>query len=61
MKCKDDFRKDLYNNIIMSGGNTMIDGIAERLYKEMIPLAPSTMKIKVVAPAERKFSAWIGG
>ena len=36
-------------------------GIAERLTKEMTALAPSTMKIKVVAPPERKYSVWIGG
>jgi len=39
----------------------MYEGIAERLNKEMVALAPSTMKIKVVAPPERKYSVWIGG
>merc|ERR1712113_775629 len=28
---------------------------------ELTALAPSTMKIKVVAPPERKYSVWIGG
>jgi actin-related protein len=61
MKCDVDVRKELYNNIVMSGGTTMFTGIAERVNKEIVALAPSTMKIKVVAPAERKFSVWIGG
>merc|ERR1711916_56667 len=61
MKCDVDIRKDLYANIVMSGGSTMFEGIAERLTKEMVALAPSTMKIKVVAPPERKYSVWIGG
>jgi len=61
MKCDIDVRKDLYANIVMSGGTTMYQGIAERLSKEVTALAPSTMKIKVVAPPERKFSVWIGG
>jgi actin beta/gamma 1 len=61
MKCDVDIRKDLYANIVMSGGSTMYEGLAERLEKEMIALAPSTMKIKVVAPPERKYSVWIGG
>lgn len=39
----------------------MFPGIPERLSKEVTALAPSTMKIKVVAPPERKFSVWIGG
>jgi actin-related protein len=29
--------------------------------KELVALAPPTMQIKVVAPPERKHSAWIGG
>ena len=34
----------------MSGGTTMFPGISERLSKEVIALAPGSMKIKVVAP-----------
>ena len=60
-KLRVDIRKDLYANIVMSGGSTMYEGLAARLEKEMISLAPSTMKIKVVAPPERKYSVWIGG
>jgi actin beta/gamma 1 len=61
MKCDVDIRKDLYANIVLSGGTTMFTGLSERLTKEMTALAPSTMKIKVVAPPERKYSVWIGG
>jgi len=61
MKCDVDIRRDLYSNIVMSGGTTMFPGIAERMTKELTTLAPSTMKIKVVAPPERKYSVWIGG
>jgi len=61
MKCDVDIRKDLYANIVMSGGTTMYEGIADRLTKEMVALAPATMEIKVVAPPERKYSVWIGG
>merc|ERR1711861_105190 len=61
MKCDVDIRKDLYGNTVLSGGTTMFTGIAERITKEITALAPSTMKIKVVAPPERKYSVWIGG
>lgn len=61
MKCDLDIRKDLYANIVLSGGTTMYPGIGERMTKELTSLAPSTMKIKVVAPPERKYSVWIGG
>jgi actin, other eukaryote len=61
LKCDVDIRKDLYSNIVLSGGTTMFGGIGERMTKELTALAPSTMKIKVVAPPERKYSVWIGG
>jgi actin beta/gamma 1 len=61
MKCDVDIRKDLYANTVLSGGTTMFAGIGERMDKELVALAPPTMKIKVVAPPERKYSVWIGG
>ena len=61
MKCDVDIRKDLYSNIVLSGGTTMFPGVADRMSKEITALAPSSMKIKVVAPPERKYSVWIGG
>ena len=61
MKCDVDIRKELYNNVVLSGGTTMYNGIAERLHKELTALAPPTIKVKVVAPPERKYSVWIGG
>ncbi|CAL5374385.1 unnamed protein product [Camellia sinensis] len=66
MKCDVDIRKDLYGNIVLSGGSTMFPGIADRMSKEITALAPSSMKIKVVAPPERKrevsgtfFNRWL--
>lgn len=79
MKCDLDIRKDLYGNIVMSGGTTMYNGIgmsfyllplpkdmantivADRMQKEITALAPSSMKVKIVSPPERKYSVWIGG
>ena len=61
MKCDVDIRKDLYGNVVLSGGSTMFPGIGDRMSKEITALAPSSMKVKVVAPPERKYSVWIGG
>ena len=61
MKCDVDIRKDLYGNIVVSGGNTMFQGFPERLQKEIKALAPDSMTIKIIAPPERKYSVWIGG
>ncbi|KAH0495256.1 hypothetical protein TgHK011_008821 [Trichoderma gracile] len=60
MKCDVDVRKDLYGNIVMSGGTTMYPGLSDRMQKEITALAPSTMKVKIIAPPERKYSVWIG-
>ncbi|KAK6755070.1 hypothetical protein RB195_013819 [Necator americanus] len=57
MKCDIDIRKDLYANTVLSGGTTMYPGIADRMQKEITALAPSTMKIKIIAPPERKYSS----
>ncbi|KAI8804831.1 actin-2 [Cladochytrium replicatum] len=61
MKCDLDIRKDLYSNIVISGGTTLYPGMADRLQREITALAPTTMKVKVIAPPERKYSVWIGG
>ncbi|KAE8670821.1 Actin-3 [Hibiscus syriacus] len=53
--------EDLYGNIVLSGGSIMFSVIADRMSKEITALAPNNMKIKVVAPPDRKYSVWIGG
>ena len=60
MKCDINMRKDLYNNILLAGGNTMFPGISERLTKEITSLAPAAVRINVINPPERKNSAWSG-
>ena len=60
-KCDVDIRKDLYANIALSGGSTMFSGFSDRLQKEITQMAPSAMKVKVIAAPDRKYSAWIGG
>uniref|UniRef100_A0A1I8FQ44 Actin n=1 Tax=Macrostomum lignano TaxID=282301 RepID=A0A1I8FQ44_9PLAT len=61
MKCDMDIRKDLYCNIVLSGGTSMFPGIADRLQKEICCLlAPSSVKVRVVAPPERKYSVPCG-
>ena len=56
-----EMRKELFENITLSGGNTMFEGLSDRLTKEVGALVPPAMKVKVLAPVERKFSVWIGG
>ena len=54
MKCDVDVRKDLYGNVVLSGGTSMFPGIADRMQKELCAMAPSTMKIKIIAPPEEE-------
>jgi len=60
-KCDVDIRRDLYTNTVLSGGTTMFQGIDKRLEAEITQLAPAAVKVKIVAPPERKYSVWIGG
>ncbi|XP_072013595.1 actin, cytoplasmic-like [Amphiura filiformis] len=61
-KCDIDLHKDLYANIILSGGSARFPGMADRMQTEITSLAPpSISKINVVAPPEHKYSTWIGG
>ena len=63
MKCENDIRKDLYSNIILAGGNTLLNDFHERIHQEIQCLAPNSLiqKLKVIAQNERKYTAWIGG
>jgi len=60
-KCDIDIRKELYSNIVLSGGTTMYPGITDRLQKELRCIVPHSIPIRVTAPPERKYSVWIGG
>merc|ERR1711998_656860 len=48
-------------SFIRKEANGIHDTTFQSMMKELTALAPSTMKIKVVAPPERKYSVWIGG
>jgi actin beta/gamma 1 len=57
-----DIRKELYECIVISGGNTMFNGLPERLKWGVRALAPESMKKQVeVIALERKYAAWLGG
>ncbi|NVM27564.1 MAG: actin family protein [Candidatus Helarchaeota archaeon] len=60
-KCDIDLRRDLYANIVLSGGSTMFPGLKERLTKEIAEMIPENVEVKIIAPPERMYSVWIGG
>ena len=56
-----DLRKNLYNNVFISGGNTLFKGIQEKFHTEIKNLAPKNMKVKLHTPGNRLLSCWTGG
>ena len=60
-RCDMDIRREMFGNLVLSGGTTVIPDLADRLAKELSSLAPLGVRVRVVAPPERKYSVWIGG
>ncbi|CDW77246.1 actin i [Stylonychia lemnae] len=60
-ECDIDVRKELYQNIILSGGTTMYEGIGERLLKEIESRAPKSVTVKVIGNPDRRLDVWRGG
>ncbi|KAG7331851.1 hypothetical protein KOW79_005820 [Hemibagrus wyckioides] len=58
-----DLRRDLVGNIVLSGGNTLLAGLPERLQHEISGLAPVGLgeRVKVTSSPDRDFSVWRGG
>lgn len=48
-KTDPDLRKTLYNNIVLSGGSTMFNGISQRVTNEIKKFAPQGAQVKVIA------------
>lgn len=58
--CDTTIRRTLYKNIILAGGSTLFKGFGSRLKKEIKGLIPASLEVNVLAPNERKYSAWLG-
>ena len=56
-----DIQRDLFRNIVLSGGNTMFPGIEQRLFNGIRPTTPPAFLIKIDAPKNRHYSSWLGG
>ena len=56
-----DLKLQLYGSILLSGGNTNIKGMKERMYKEIKKLAPKNAKVRLHTPSNPENCSWIGG
>ncbi|XP_072255340.1 actin-like protein 6B isoform X1 [Pyxicephalus adspersus] len=62
--CDIDIRPGLYGSVIVTGGNTLLQGFNDRLNRELSQKTPPSMRLKLIASnssIERRFSSWIGG
>jgi actin-related protein 4 len=58
-----DIRPHLLQNIVVTGGTTLVNGFTDRLHNELVATYPGA-RIKIQAAgltAERRFGSWIGG
>ncbi|KAM3827933.1 actin, cytoplasmic type 5-like [Vipera latastei] len=61
MKCEQDLRRTLWKNVVLAGGTSMFPGFVERLQPEVEALDPRNTEMKIFAPSNRTYSAWVGG
>lgn len=62
--CEPDIRRDLFLNIIITGGASNIPGLNERLMSELKSSIPSSFTVRNVSGSgktEKSYGAWVGG
>ena len=70
-RADNDIRRDLFSNVVVSGGNSLFKGFLERLQRQIPDISPQNVKVKVVSGSgggsgsnsgtDRRFSSWVGG
>ena len=59
--CDKDLRVEIFGNIVLCGGNTMLNGFSQRLYREIKEYLVEDINVKIIAPENRDILSWIGG
>lgn len=62
--CDIDLRPSLYSGVIVTGGNSLLNGFVDRLNRDLASRTPPNMRFKLISATgttERRFGAWIGG
>lgn len=54
-------QSNMFNNIVLAGGNSLFRQLSDRLEIMLAKLTLSTTTIGISATPERKYSSWIGG
>eukprot|EP00823_Brevimastigomonas_motovehiculus_P003264 TRINITY_DN1973_c0_g1_i1.p1 TRINITY_DN1973_c0_g1~~TRINITY_DN1973_c0_g1_i1.p1 ORF type:complete len:522 (+),score=171.06 TRINITY_DN1973_c0_g1_i1:80-1645(+) len=62
--CDIDIRKELYQGVLVTGGNTLFPGFGSRVQRELAKIIPLAYKTKTIISSganERKTGVWTGG
>ncbi|KAH0559015.1 Actin-like protein 6B [Cotesia glomerata] len=62
--CDMDIRPSLYGSVVVTGGNSCLQGFSDRLNRDLASKTPPSMRLKIISANslnERRFGAWIGG
>ncbi|ELP88581.1 actin, putative [Entamoeba invadens IP1] len=54
-------RTELYGNIVLANGSTMMPGFVERFNTDLTKIAPESRKINVTAPPNGDIAVYMGG
>ena len=57
-KCEDNFRSDIYKNVVLAGGSSMFEGFSDRLIKELA--SKTENEVKIVSGPDRIHSVFKG-
>ncbi|EPY29897.1 hypothetical protein STCU_04337 [Strigomonas culicis] len=60
-RCDADLQPLMWDSVVLSGGSSLFRGLATRLEVEASVVSATSERVRVVAPTERKESAFIGG
>ncbi|VDP20583.1 unnamed protein product [Soboliphyme baturini] len=60
-RCNIEDVSEFFNNILLTGGNCLFEGMKERTTEEIRSLAPSHCDVRVTLPSNPIFYAWGGG
>lgn len=59
--CDLSVRRELYKNIILVGGNSLLQGLKTRLKHEMLNIVPSTVQVNIITYENRGYLPWVSG
>ena len=60
-KCPIDLRRNLYKNVVLTGGSSKFEGLKNRIHSEMKQMIPPTVESKVYRGDDAEIDVWIGG